>query len=330
MSTTSNPMPRASRRARLAAELTRVSLRPLTRVVPSNSVGTAISRQIVAGSLAAFGRVERGTQVTKIDERGADGRAVRGEWVRGPGATRWDAAIMYLHGSGYSLCSPETHRGLTSRLSAMSGLPVFCVEYRLAPRHPFPAAADDVQRAFDWLLGHHPAERIVLAGDSAGGHLAIDLGLALVRAGRPLPAAQALFSPIADLTLGLAARREQVRPDPMITAAAARRMLALYTRDHDPQHARLAHLPAAHETLPPTLVQAGGREMLAEDAHHITRLLRAGGTRCKLEVWPDQMHVFQALPRVIPEADRALARAARFLTAAVPAATRPSVHRRSA
>jgi acetyl esterase/lipase len=330
MPATSNPVPRGSRRARLAAELTRVTLRPLTYVVPSTAAGTAISRQIVARSLAAFGSIERGTQVTEVDEPGADGRRVRGEWVRGPGVTRWDAAILYLHGSGYSLCSPETHRGLTSRLSTRSGLPVFCVDYRLAPRHPFPAAADDVQRAFDWMLGHHPAERVVLAGDSAGGHLAIDLGLALIRAGRPLPAAQALFSPIADLTLGLAARREQVRPDPMMSAAAARRMLALYTRGHDPQHARLAHLPAAHETLPPTLIQAGGLEMLAEDAHHVTRLLRASGTRCELEVWPDQMHVFQALPRVIPEADRALARAARFLSAAVPAVARPTTHRRTA
>lgn len=330
MTLTSNPVPRGSRRARLAAELTRVTLRPLTHVVPSNSVGTLISRQIVARSMATFGTVERGTQVTKVDPRGPDGRSVRGEWVRGPGVTRWDGAILYLHGSGYSLCSPETHRGLTSRLSTMTGLPVFCVEYRLAPRHPFPAAADDVQRAFDWLLGHHPADRIVLAGDSAGGHLAVDLCLALIRAGRPLPVAQALFSPIADLTLGLAARREQVRPDPMMSAAGARRMLALYTRDHDPQHARLAHLPAEHETLPPTLIQAGGLEMLAEDAHHLARLLRASGTRCELEVWPDQMHVFQALPRVIPEADRALARAARFLSAALPAVARPTAERRSA
>ena len=239
--------------------------------------------------------------------------------------------MLYLHGSGYALCSPATHRGLTSRLSALSGVPVFSVDYRLAPKYPFPAAADDVAGAFDWLVEHHyPADRVVLAGDSAGGHLAIDLCLSLIRAGRALPAAQALLSPIADLTLGLAARREQVRPDPVISASAARRLLQLYTRGVDPVNARLAHVPAAGEVLPPTLIQAGGREMLAADAHHLHDRLRKTGTQCDLAVWPDQMHVFQGLPRLIPEAQLALARAATFLAAAIPAVANPTPTRRKA
>jgi acetyl esterase/lipase len=287
-------------------------------ILPANQIGIAVSRQIVARSMRLFGRIPSGTPVVPVDTRELApmrGR-IRGEWVTAPDAgppEATGAAILYLHGSGYALCSPRTHRGLTAHLSALTGLPVFCVDYRLAPRHRFPRAAQDVQRAWDWLLTRFlPAERIVVAGDSAGGHLALDLCLALHRAGRTQPAAQVLLSPIADLTLGLARAREQVRDDPMITAAAARRLVELYTTGTDAGHARLSHAIGEDERLAPTLIQAGGREMLAADAHHLHRALRASGTHCELEVWPGQMHVFQAMPRLIPEADRALRRAAGF------------------
>lgn len=312
-STTSVPSV-PSRRASLAATLTRRTLRPVSDRLPPNQLGLEVSRQIVARSMRLFGQVQPGTTVTPVHEH-LDGGQVRGEWVTGPGATGPDAGavILYLHGSGYAVCSPRTHRGLVSHLSARAGLAVFSLDYRLAPRHRFPRAAQDVQRAWDWLLSRSlPAERIVVAGDSAGGHLALDLCLTLCRAGRPQPAAQLLFSPIADLTLELARERERVRPDPMISAAGARRLVDHYTAGTDSTHARLAHVVAPHETLAPTLIQAGGREMLAADAHHLHRALCGSGTHCELEVWPGQMHVFQALPRLIPEADPALRRAARF------------------
>ena len=156
----------------------------------------------------------------------------------------------------------------------------------------------------------------------------LDLCLSLVRAGRELPSAQLLLSPVADLSCTLAAGREQLRPDPMMSAASARRLLAHYAGSTDPAHPRLAHVPRAGEVLPPTLIQAGGREMLAADAHHLHRCLTATGTQCHLEVWPDQMHVFQALPRLAPEAHLALSRAGSFLRTAVPAATTWSVTER--
>ncbi|HTK63643.1 MAG TPA: alpha/beta hydrolase [Pseudonocardia sp.] len=329
-----------SRRATLAAELTRRTLRPVAGLLPANQVGLAVSRQIVARSMQLFGQVQPGTTVTPVHEH-LDSGQVRGEWVVGPGATPPDggAVLLYLHGSAYSVCSPRTHRGLVSHLSARTGLAAFSLDYRLAPRHRFPRAAHDVERAWDWLLSRSlPAERIVLAGDSAGGHLALDLCLALNRAGRPQPAAQLLFSPVADLTLELARERERARPDPMISAAGARRLIGFYTSGTDATHARLAHVVERHERLAPTLIQAGGREMLAADAHHLHRALRGSGTHCELEVWPGQMHVFQAMPRLIPEADPALRRAARFALDALdvcspgiparpgPAARRPGAH----
>ncbi len=307
---------RASTRARTSATAASLTLRPVTELIRiEHAWGVWLSRQIVARSMATFGPPPRSVRVEPVDERLPDGRRVVGEWVRARGVTRTDAALYYVHGSGYVLCSTRTHRGLTARLSALTGLPVFSVDYRLAPRHRFPAAADDVRAGWDWLLAQgHPADRLVVAGDSAGGHLAVDLALQLRRDGAPAAAAQALFSPLYDLTLGLARRRERLRRDPLISAARAERMVRLYVGQEDPAHPRLALTVAGGPALPPTLVQAGGAEMLLADAHRLARDLRSAGGPCELDVWPDQVHVFQALPRLAPEASMALRRAAAFLT----------------
>ena len=131
-----------------------------------------------------------------VDTRTSDGRRVVGEWVYGAGVPRdqADTAIYFVHGSGYALCSPRTHRRLTSWLSRLTGLPVFSVDYRLAPRHRFPTAADDVRSGWDWLIGDRglAPERTVMAGDSAGGHLAVDL---LLQPDVAHPAALVLLSP---------------------------------------------------------------------------------------------------------------------------------------
>jgi monoterpene epsilon-lactone hydrolase len=124
---------------------------------------------------------------------------VRGEWVWAPEADGAAGVVLVLHGSGYLICSARTHRGFASHLSEYSGMPAFAIDYRLAPEHPFPAAEDDAFAAYRWLLaqGHDPA-KIVVAGDSAGGHLAVALALRLSSEGLPAPAALALFGPLID------------------------------------------------------------------------------------------------------------------------------------
>ncbi|MBB6378255.1 acetyl esterase/lipase [Pseudonocardia eucalypti] len=304
----------ASWRAVAARRFTRATLRPLGTFIPATPGGVRFTRRLVAGSLAVFGPPLRGTSVRRVQLATQGAPAVRGEWVLGPGVSGADAAVLYIHGSGYAICSARTHRGLTSRLSADTGLPVFACDYRLAPSHRFPAAADDVRSAFEWLLTQgFPAHRIALAGDSAGGHLAMDLIGELGRAGLPLPAAVALFSPLVDPTFALAGERDLFRPDPMISAGRARRLVAHYLRDADAEHPRLALPFDPSVDYPPTLVHAGGAEMLAADAEYLARRLRALGARCELRVWPGQMHVFQALPALIPEARPAVREAAAFL-----------------
>jgi acetyl esterase/lipase len=298
----------------MLADSAGLTLRPLTSVLPASGPGVWMSRRVLATVLNTLSRPLRGTRLEPVYEPTPNGPIVRGEWVRAPGVHRVDAVLLYLHGSAYALCSARTHRGLTSRMSQVTGLPVFACDYRLAPRHRFPAAARDVRAAYDWLRRQgHPADRIVLAGDSAGGHLAVDLVCELNRAGLPVPAGMALFSPLIDLTFGLARERERSRRDPLISADRAARLVALYTRGAPAGHPRLAPRPAEGMAWPPTLVHAGGAEMLAADAEHLDRMVRAAGGDSTLRVWPGQVHVFQAFAALVPEGRKALDEAGRFL-----------------
>ncbi|ORW09564.1 alpha/beta hydrolase [Mycobacterium kyorinense] len=306
---------RGSLRSRAAAVVSALTLRQISAVLPPERTwGLWLSRRIVAGIMDAFGPSLAGTRVEPVDARLPDGRRVVGEWVSGREVRRSDGGIYFVHGSGYALCSPRTHRRLTAWLSRLTGLPVFSVDYRLAPRHRFPTAADDVRAGWDWLSRQIPAERIVVAGDSAGGHLTVDL---LLQVAATRPAALVLFSPLIDLTFGLAAERERRRRDPAIRAADALRLVGLYCRGIDPAHCRLTLDVAGGPVMPPTLIQAGSAEMLAADAERLAADITTAGGSCELQVWPDQVHVFQALPRLSPEAGKAMAYAAQFIADAL-------------
>jgi epsilon-lactone hydrolase len=303
---------RGSLRSRGAATVSSVTLRQISAILPPEKTwGVWTSRKIVSLVMDAFGPRLAGTTVEGVDERLPDGRRVTGEWVRAAGTLDTGRAIYFVHGSGFVLCSPRTHRRLVAWLSRLTGLPVFCVDYRLAPEHRFPAAADDVRTGWDWLCARHRADDLVVAGDSAGGHLIVDL---LLQPDVAHPAAVALFSPLIDLTFALARAREALRRDPAIRAGDAAKLIELYCAGTDPMHPRLTLDVARGRRLPPTLVQAGGGEMLVSDARRLAADLVKAGCVAELEVWPDQVHVFQALPRLTPEAIPAMHRAARFLT----------------
>ncbi|OBK72797.1 acetyl hydrolase [Mycobacterium sp. 1274761.0] len=276
--------------------------------------GLWLSRRILAALMDVAGpALGGGTRVESVDTVLADGRRLVGEWVRANGVNSTSSAIYYIHGSGYALCSPRTHRRLTSWLSRLTGLPVFVVAYRLAPRHRFPTAADDVRTGWDWLTSVHglAPDRMVIAGDSAGGHLAVDLTLDDDVAH---PASLVLLSPLFDMTFGLARVREELRPDPVIRVRDAERLVKLYCGQSDLAHPRLTLDVAGGRTLPRTLIHAGGAEFLVADARALASDIRGAGGDCHLQIWPDQMHVFHALPRVSPEARPAMHAVARFIT----------------
>ncbi|MGW5316800.1 alpha/beta hydrolase [Nocardia thailandica] len=258
--------------------------------------------------------IERTMRAAAPPLRGTDHAApldgsVRGEWVRGPRARRTDAVVLYVHGGGFVAGSARGYRGVASRISTATRLPVFTVDYRLAPEHPFPAAPDDVAAAFGYLLacGVRP-ERIVVAGDSAGGFLAAHLALRRADGGLPGPAALVLFSPIADLTLGTAADGPAAR-DGLLSEPVARRAISRFT--DTPFDLR----PTRGTWLPPLLVQAGDTEFFGADAAELVRRWQVAGGHARLHRWPGRLHAFQTLPVLFPEARAAYRAAARFVAA---------------
>jgi epsilon-lactone hydrolase len=317
---------RGSLRSRGAAAVSTYTLRPISGLIPAERAwGIWLSRRIIARIMGTLGPSLAGARVEQVDTKLPDGRRVKGEWVYGPRTPTSETprapsietsagAIYYVHGSGYAVCSPKTHRRLTSWLSSLTGLPVFSVDYRLAPRYRFPTAADDVRAGWEWLVetcGVSP-KQIVIAGDSAGSHLSVDM-LLQPEVVANHPAALVLFSPLFDITFGLCLARERIRPDPAIRAADAARLISLYHSGIDPTHRRLTLDVAGGHALPPTLIQAGGAEMLQEDARQLAADIQTAGGRCELQIWPHQVHVFQALPRMTPEAAKAMAYVARFI-----------------
>jgi acetyl esterase/lipase len=245
------------------------------------------------------------------------GGQVRGEWVERPGVhTRDEAVLLYIHGGAFVAGSLRSHRGLVSELSARTGRSVFSVDYRLAPEYRFPAAADDVLRAYSWLLASGlPANRIVLAGDSAGGHLALGLPPRAVRAGLPVPAGVVAFSPLVDPSMALSAERERADGGRglLAGAGAGRATIRRYHPGVAADHPELLLTNDDLSVMPPVLIQASSAEILAADAEHYVDQMRLAGGSAELRLWPRMVHVFQVAHRVSRSASEALDDAAAFI-----------------
>ncbi len=241
---------------------------------------------------------------------------VPGEWLRrAHGTAVRPGCILYLHGGAYCVGSPATHRSLTARLAKFTGLPVFALDYRLAPEHPFPAALDDALAAFRTLRASGP---VVIAGDSAGGGLALATTLALRDSGEPGPAAQLLISPLADMVW------PDTPPPPvpgeaMLTPAWAQACGDCYLGGSDAAQPLTSPLRADLRGMPPTLVQAGTDEMLHGQAEALHGALEAAGVPSTLDITHHRWHVFQLHGGALRSADDAIQRLTRFALAAVQA-----------
>lgn len=259
-------------------------------------------------------RVPAGWRLT--EHRGPGHAPLTGEWLE-PIADTTRAAplrtLLYLHGGGYYFCSPKSHRSLVFPLAVHTGARTFSLDYRLAPEHPFPAALDDALAAYRKLLQDGtPPESIVVAGDSAGGGLALALLVALRDAGDPLPAAGLLFSPWTDLAATGDTLISNDGLDPMFRGAAIGRAAKLYLGTTSAIHPYASPLYADLTSLPPLLIQAGSTEVLLDDARRVAERARAAQVEVDFEVWPNMPHVWQLFVPFIPEGRAALERAAAF------------------
>ena len=242
-------------------------------------------------------------------------RSAAGERVSPPGAPA--RSLLYLHGGAYVSGAARTHRALTTQLAVRCGAQVLAPDYRLAPEHPFPAALEDAVAAWRALRAEAPGRPLVLAGDSAGGGLALATALRLRELGEPLPLCLVLFSPWVDL--GLAGLPEAAPPgEALLSRAWLRASAAAYLAGQSPQQPLASPVLADLRGLPPLLVQVGSDELLLADAQRLAARAEAAGVRVRLEVYPGLWHVFQLHAGLLRASEAALQAAADFVRTAAP------------
>ena len=236
------------------------------------------------------------------------------EWVMCADGLHQDRVFIYLHGGGYFFGSPRSHRTITWRISQAGKMKVLAVDYRQPPDHEYPAPIWDVVRVYRWLLarGYEP-QNIFIGGDSAGGNLTLVSMLKFRELGLPLPAGAVLISPWADLTTTGESLHDNADHDPYIPVKVLKFLARVYAGQHSPADPLLSPIYGDYSGFPPLLVQVGGKEVLLSDAQRVAAAAQKAGIPVTLSVYPDMMHVFQALAYVIPEGKEAIREIGRFI-----------------
>lgn len=249
--------------------------------------------------LAGIGRAPSGVVPESLQLGGVTAECWRD--TRAPACRR--GAILYLHGGAYCVGSPRTHRPLAAWLARDSGLPVYALDYRLAPEHPFPAALDDALAAYEALCAQGP---VLLVGDSAGGGLALSLALQVRDRGGPPPVALGLLSPWVDLRPGQETADLTLSPEWL--QACAQHYAGAGCADP-----RVSPLLAELRGLPPMRLHYDRDEMLASQSRALTDALRAADVRCEVDISIGRWHVQELQVGLVPSANAALANLAAFL-----------------
>jgi acetyl esterase/lipase len=224
-------------------------------------------------------------------------------------------AILYIHGGGFVAGVPGNHRPLTWRLADKVGVPVYAVDYRLAPEHPFPAGLNDCVAAYRGMLDKGiAAKNIVIAGDSAGGNLTLTTALKLKSLGIALPAALVALSPATDIDgAGFESRTSNAASDAMFTAAMFQSLEPLYCPNMDGSDPFISPYRGDVAGLPPTLIHCSGAEMLRDDGVKMAEKLKAAGVPTEIEVWPKVFHVWQVMADMLPEGRASIEKIAAFM-----------------
>jgi acetyl esterase/lipase len=283
-------------------------LNPVIRVLVKRKL---LKTHDAAGIRKVFGGVlppPRGAQFS-ADVVGG----VAGEWAKSGGAAA--GTMLYLHGGGYVGGSTATHRPITAAF-AIRGLDVFVPDYRLAPENVFPAAVDDGLAAYKGLLdgGIAPA-KLTIAGDSAGGGLALAILLAAKAEGVAMPACAILLSPWTDLAVTGETVRTNLDRDPMLSDSVLKDNAAFYLNGADPKNPLASPLYGDLAGLPPLMITAGDTEVLLDDSTRFAARAREQGVAVSLKLWEGMPHVWQLFQRVLPEARAAIEEAAGFAKA---------------
>ena len=219
--------------------------------------------------------------------------------------------LLYAHGGGYVFGSARTHRALVAKICARIGAVGMLPDYRRAPEHIFPAAFDDLRAAYDHVLasGIKP-ENLLLAGDSAGGGLALGLLGDLLKRNHSLPAGVLALSPLTDMTFSGDSFIRNRHREALLPAHRAREAAEMYLQGHDPTDPRVSPLLADFRGAPPVYLAAGTTEILRDDSLRMAETLRAQGVRVEMELQEDLPHVWPLFHGLLPEARQTLDRIA--------------------
>jgi epsilon-lactone hydrolase len=222
--------------------------------------------------------------------------------------------VLYFHGGVYVIGSASASVPLASELARRAGTKAITVDYRLAPEHPYPAAVEDARGVYEGLLGQGvDPSQVALAGESAGGGLAVATLLSLRNDGLPLPVCAFVMSPFADLTLSGETLLTKEADDPILTPKGVRLRVPDYVNGADPAEPLISPVFADLRGLPPLLIQAGSHEILLSDALRLAATAATADVRVTLDVTPGVPHVFQGFAAALDEAGAALDRAGAFL-----------------
>jgi monoterpene epsilon-lactone hydrolase len=231
---------------------------------------------------------------------------IDGLWIAPTGAEA--GTLLYLHGGGYIMGSPEARRKTAGHLAAAADFSALIPRYRRAPEDPYPAALEDALAAYGWLLDQgHTAERIVIGGDSAGGGLAIAVALRLREDGAPLPAGLLAVSPWLDLTCEREFYEARQHADLAVTTAALKMMAGSYLGGSDPTDPLVSPIYAELLGLPPIFVAVGGDEILLEDALRLAHSAALADVELTLRIDAGMQHNYHVFSGHMPESDAAIA-----------------------
>jgi len=249
-----------------------------------------------------------GVSMTSVD----DG-PVKGEWHRADKSAA-GLTILYLHGGGYYFGSPKAYRKLTFALAQECHAEVFSLDYRQAPEAPFPAAVDDAVAAYEWLLAERrDPSRLFLAGDSAGGGLAMALMLSIRERGLPMPAGAVLYSPWTDMAVSGASLDTNEPTDVMFKKLYIVEGAKQYLNGADPKNPLASPLYGELAGLPPILTYASASEVLLDDATRLHEKLVAAGVEAKLVVEKGLAHIWPLFVGAMPESMKTIRQTAAFI-----------------
>ncbi len=239
----------------------------------------------------------------KISANGVDA-----EWFR---VGNPKAAIIFSHGGGHVLGSTASHQALIGEIADAAGIDTLGLNYRLAPENPFPAGVEDLVSAYRYVLDSGiPADKIALAGDSAGGGLTLSGLLAIKQQGLPGPACAYVISPWTDLNCTLPSMTTQAELDPICTLESLQGLAGLYSNDLN--HPVASPLLGDWSGQPPLYIQVGEYEILLDDSRELAKKAKAAGVDVTLEVSPMGVHVYPQFSQIHPEGADAIVKAGAF------------------